>query len=415
VKSVTNQLGELPVGVSNRERIGKALDSLRQGLYFYAEQKMQAVHGSTWMTKAASHLRDHQKSKQQVDAIIREDVSALLTIVNREWDKVFKGSLSQPDRSLVNELLEVRNQWAHQSTFSTDDTYRAVDSVLRLLKSMSSLQVADVEQQRQDVLRLLTQEQVKHEVRPITVSPAEESRIRKRLDELLKRLPFQNAYLLNQALTHTSYKYENPNTGEDNEQLEFIGDALLTFLSGDFLYKRNPDLREGKMTILRSNLVDTPQLANFSAELDLGKWMQLGKGEDISGGRSKSSLLSNVFEAVVGAYYLDSGVEAVRDLVDPFFEAVVSDLPTTEDSVPTIKDDVKGWLQQVVLDGEFASNPSRKPPEYKTIRSGGTDNNPEFISVVYVAGSEYGSGKDSSTKKAEKRAAEDALKKLGLL
>jgi len=73
------------------------------------------------------------------------------------------------------------------------------------------------------------------------------------------------------------------------------------------------------------------------------------------------------------------------------------------------------WLQQVVLDSEFSGNPSRKPPEYKTIRSGGTDNNPEFTSVVYVAGSEYGSGKDSSTKKAEKRAAEDALRKLGLL
>jgi len=402
------------MGVSNRERIGKALDSLRQGLYSYVEQKMQAIHGSTWMTKAASHLREHQKSKQQVDDIIREDVSTLLTVVNREWEKVFKSSLSQPDRALVNELLEVRNQWAHQSTFSTDDTYRAVDSVLRLLKSMSAPQLEDVEKQRQDVLRLLTQEQARHEVQTIPVSPAEEARIKQRLDELLKRIPFQNAYLLNQALTHTSYKYENPNTGEDNEQLEFIGDALLTFLSGDFLYKRNPDLREGKMTVLRSNLVDTPQLAKFASELELGKWMRLGKGEDISGGRSKPSLLSNVFEAVVGAYYLDSGVEAVRDLVDPFFEEVVNDLPTTEDSIPKIKDDVKGWLQQVVLDVEFAGNPSRKPPEYKTIRSGGTDNNPEFTSVVYVAGSEYGSGKDSSSKKAEKRAAEDALRKLGL-
>jgi ribonuclease-3 len=401
--------------VLNRDRIGKALDFLRQGLYPYVEQKMQEVHGSSWMTKVGSHLRDHQKAKQQVNKIILEDVSALLTVVNREWDKVFKNSLSQPDRALVNELLEVRNQWAHQSTFSTDDTYRAVDSVLRLLKSMSATQFADVEKQRQDVLRLLTQEQARHEARTISVSPAEEARIKQRLDELLKRIPFQNAYLLNQALTHTSYKYENPNTGEDNEQLEFIGDALLTFLSGDFLYQRNPDLREGKMTVLRSNLVDAPQLSNFAAKLELGKWMRLGKGEDTSGGRSKPSLLSNVFEAVVGAYYLDSGVEAVRDLIDPFFEEIVNDLPTTEDSIPKIKDDVKGWLQTVVLDREFAGNPSRKPPEYKTIRSGGTDNNPEFTSVVYVAGSEYGSGKDNSTKKAEKRAAEDALRKLGLL
>ena len=189
-----------------------------------------------------------------------------------------------------------------------------------------------------------------------------------------------------------------------------------SFLSGDFLYNRNPNLREGKMTVLRSNLVDEPQLAKFAFELELGKWMRLGKGEDNSGGRSKPSLLSNVFEAVVGAYYLDSGVEAVRDLVDPFFEKVVNDLPTTEDFIPGIKDDVKGWLQQIVLGIEFvkSNNPSRKPPEYKTIRSGGTDNNPEFTSVVYVAGCEYGSGKGSSSKKAEKRAAEDALQKLGI-
>ena len=404
--------------VSNRERIGKALDSLRQGLYPYFEQKMQEVYDSTWTAKAISHLKEHQKSKQQADETIREDVAALLTVVIREWEKVFKGSLSQLDRAFVNELIDVRNQWAHQSTFSTDDTYRAVDSVLRLLKSTKAPQVAEVEEQRQDVLRLLSQEQVRYEVRPIPVSSAEESRIRQRLDGLLKRIPFQNAYLLNQALTHTSYKYENPNTGDDNEQLEFIGDALLTFLSGDFLYKRNPDLREGKMTVLRSNLVDTPQLAKFAAALELGKWMRLGKGEDVSGGRSKQTLLCNVFEAVVGAYYLDLGIEAVRDLVAPFFEEVVNDLPTTEDLAPQIKDDVKSWLQQVVLEGKFAGNPSRKPPEYKTIRSGGTDNDPEFTSVVYVAGSEYGSGKDSSTKKAEKRAAENAiskLKKRGLL
>ena len=123
-----------------------------------------------------------------------------------------------------------------------------------------------------------------------------------------------------------------------------------------------------------------------------------------------------VFGAVIGAYYIDSGVEAVRDLVDTFFEEVVNDLPTTEDSIPDIKGDVKGWLQQIVLGIEFvkSDNPNRKPPKYKTIRSGGTDNNPEFTSGVYVAGGEYGSGKDSSSKKAEKRAAEDALRKLGV-
>jgi ribonuclease-3 len=403
------------MGLSNRERVSKALDFLCEGLYVYVEQTMQMVHGVDWIAKAALHLRDYQTPKRQADHIIRGDISALLTVVNREWEKVFKDNLSKSDRALINELIEVRNQWAHGSSFSTDDTYRAVDSTIRLLRSISAPQAEKVEKQRQDVLRLLSQEQPRHEVRPIPVSPAEETRIRLRLDELLKRLPFQNAYLLNQALTHTSYKYENPNTGDDNEQLEFLGDALLTFLSGDFLYKRNPDFREGTMTVLRSNLVDKSQLARFAAELELGEWMHLGRGEDINGGRENPSLLSNVFEAVVGAYYLDSGVEAVRDLVDPLFEKVVNDLAITEDAIPQVKDDVKGWLQKVVLDSAFAGNPSHKPPEYKTIRSGGTDNNPKFTSVVYVAGNEYGRGEDSSKREAEKRAAEDALRKLGLI
>lgn len=109
------------MGITNREQIGKALDFLRQGLYPYVELEMQAVYNNTWITKVASHLRDHQKAKQQVADIIREDISALLTVVNREWDKVFKSKLNLPDRALVNELFEVRNQWAHQSTFSTDD------------------------------------------------------------------------------------------------------------------------------------------------------------------------------------------------------------------------------------------------------------------------------------------------------
>ena len=398
---------------SNHERIGKALGFLTQGLYSYVEQKMQAVYGSAWKTQATSHLREHQKSKRQPDGISLEDVAALLIVANREWDKVFRDKLSQSDRSLVNELIEVRNKWAHQESFLTDDTFRAIDSVMRLLKSIAAPEAEAVEKQRQEVLRILSQEQVRQEVRHIPVSPDEEARIRQQLDPLLQRIPFQHAYRLKQALTHTSYKYENPNTGEDNEQLEFLGDALLTFLSGDYLYEDKPDLKEGKMTVLRSNLVDQSQLAIFATELELGTWMNLGRGEVAGGGRSKPSLLSNVFEAVIGAYYLDSGIEAVRDLINPLFEQVVNTLPTTEDSSTQIKDDVKGWLQQLVLATAFTGNPDHDLPKYTTERSGGTDNCPEFTAVVYVAGIEYGRGTDRNKKEAEKRAAEDALRKLG--
>jgi ribonuclease-3 len=290
-----------------------------------------------------------------------------------------------------------------------------MDSAIRLLKAIAAPQVEEVEKQRQDVLRLLSQEQARQDVRSPSISPAEEARLREKLKGLLQCIPFQNAYLLNQALTHRSYKYENPNTGEDNEQLEFLGDALLTFLSGDFLYKNHPRLKEGNMTVLRSNLVDGSQLAKFALELDLGQWMQLGRGVDMDGGREKTSLLSNTFEAVIGAYYLDSGVEAVRSLVNPFFEQAISILPTTEDASPQGHDDVKGRFQQVVLDPAFPKNPKRKPPTYETERTGGTDDDPQFVSAVYVHGTKYGVGKAGSKKEAEKHAAEDALKKLRLL
>lgn len=404
--------------VSNYERIGKALGSLKQGLRPYVEQKMQAVYKKTWETKVTLLIQEDQRIRRSADDILcedREDVAVLLKVVNREWDKVFRDKLSQSARSLVNELIEVRNKWAHQKPFLADDTFRALDSVMRLLRSISAPQAEDVEKQRQEVLRVLAQEQVRQEIRHIPVSSDEEARIKLQLDPLLQHVPFQNAYLLKQALTHTTYMHEHPNTGKDNEQLEFLGDALLTFLSGDYLYEHKPDLKEGKMTVLRSNLVDQSQLARFATKLELGTWMNLGRGEDSSGGRSKPSLLSNVFEAVIGAYYLDSGIEAVRDLINPLFEQVVNTLPTTKDSSPQIKDDVKGWLQQRVLDPAFTGNPDRQPPKYMTDRLGGTDDSPEFTAVVYVAGVEYGRGTDGSKKEAEKRAAEDALGKLGLL
>jgi ribonuclease-3 len=402
--------------LSNHERIGKALNALQQGLYPYVEQKMQAKYGKTWISQAVSQLQNHQKSSRYTDEILlREDLAALLAVVHKRWYNVFKDQLSQLDRTLIHELTAVRNQWAHQTTFVIEDTYRAVDSVVRLLNSIAAPQAEAVATQRQEILSLLSQTQIRHQVRPRSVSPIEEAQMRQRLDQLLQRLPFQNAALLNQALTNTTYKYENPNQGEDNQQLEFLGDALLTFLSGDFLYKRNPDLSEGKMTVLRSKLVDNAQLAKFATALELGKWMRLGRGEESSGGRSKLSLLSDVFEAVMGAYYLDSGIEAVRILVEPLFEQVVNDLPTSENATPQIKEDVKSWLQQVVLGSTFVGNPDRKPPEYRLVSRCGTDNNPEFTVEVDVAGTAYGTGTGSSKQKAEKAAAEAALRKLGLL
>lgn len=222
------------MAISNHEQVGRALTFLRQGLYPYVEREMQAVYGDRWLTAATSVLPYDHTLKRRTEEVMREDVSALLTVMSRQWDSVFKQNLSYAERALVSELIEVRNRWAHKPTFSTDDTYRGLDSIARLLKAISALEADTVEKQKQEVLRILSQEQTRYENRRIS---AEESRIRERFDELLKQLPFQDASLLHRALTHRSYLYENPReVSEDNERLEFLGDAVLGFLSSEFMY-----------------------------------------------------------------------------------------------------------------------------------------------------------------------------------
>lgn len=398
------------MAISNHERVGRALTFLGQGLYPYVEREMQAVHRDRWLTAAKSCLSDDQTLKRNPEDILREDVSALLTVMSRHWDKVFRKKLRHAERALVSELIEVRNKWAHQSRFFTDDTYRALDSIARLLKAVSASEADIVEQQKQEVLRILSEEQARYQTRRASnVSIAEESRIRQKLDEILKFLPFQDAFLLHRALTHRSYLFENPKeVSEDNELLEFLGDALLTFLSGEYLYRHYSQKNEGDLTLLRSALVDKPQLAKFAIELDIGKWMLLSKGEATSGGSTKSSLLSNTFEAIIGAYFLDSGIEAVRDFVEPLFTSVVEDLICGQSDADSKKlVDSKSLFQQWVL-----GNIGSIPPKYFPIKEVGPAHAKDYTVEVRVGDKKYGEGTGRSKKEAEKCAAKDALAKL---
>jgi ribonuclease-3 len=402
--------------ISHHERVSRALNLLGQGLYPYVEQEMQAVHGDRWLTVATSHLPDHQTSKRQVADLLREDVSAQLIVMSKQWDKVFKRNknLGQGERTLVSELINVRNQWAHQSSISIDDTYRALDRIAILLKAVSAFEQADnVEKQKLEVLRILSQEQTRYETcQGSVVSPGEEKRIRERLDEILKQLPFQEASLLNRALTHRSYLYENPReVSEDNELLKFLGDALLTFLSGEYLYRHYSGKNERELTRLRFLLVEDKQLAKFAVTLDVGQWMLLGRGEATKGGTAKESLLSNTFEAIIGAYYLDSGLEAVRDFVEPLFTLVVEEIissgPEPDSNIPVDpKNQFQEWVQQNI--GPII-------PQYITIQEAGPDHAKEFTVEVRVNSKVYGKGSGRSKKEAEKRAAEVALKKVRLI
>ncbi len=136
--------------------------------------------------------------------------------------------------------------------------------------------------------------------------------------EVTLGLAFVDKSLLQRALTHRSYLNEHPDFGfEDNERLEFLGDAVLDFVTGEYLYHRFPELAEGPLTSLRSALVRRETLARFALRFDLGHYMLMGHGEAESGGRERPALLCAAFEALVGAIHLDQGLDAVRSVIEP--------------------------------------------------------------------------------------------------
>ena len=214
-------------------------------------------------------------------------------------------------------------------------------------------------------------------------------------------LSFSNLSLLTRALTHRSYVNENPRAMEDNERLEFLGDAVLDFIVGAWVYHRFPEMPEGDLTKMRSALVRNDQLAAFARKLNLGAALRLGHGEYVSGGHSRDGLLGSTFEAVVGALYLDAGLSAVETFVDPLLEA-------ERESVLTRIHDPKSQLQ------EWAQAQKLGAPHYKTVSMSGPDHAKKFDVEVEIGGKVVGHGHGSSKHAAEHHAAQDALSSLGL-
>lgn len=400
------------MATNNRERIDATLQLLAQGLYPYVEEEMKAVYSMNWFNTAKSCLPEHTiPNKKKLEEVLTEDVSLTLQLILKQWDDVFKKKLDKSEKAIVEELRQIRNNWAHQSPFSTEDTYRALDSIVRLLKAISASEVDEIKKQKQEVLIILSQEQVRYEYRPTSsVSPEEEKRIRKTLQEIIEKIPFKDASFLQVALTHRSYLFENPKeANQENNRLEFLGDAVLAFISGAYLYNRDAKMEEGEMTDLRRILVENRNLAKFASNLNIGKWMLIGKGEETQGGRKKESLLSDTFEAIIGAYFLDSGIEAVRVFLEPLFDSVLENLDRSyeSDSESENCDNSKNRFQEWVQ-----ANLKTTPPKYKTVKADGPDHAPEFISKVYVEDKVFGEGIGRSKKDAEKRAADDALARL---
>ncbi|WP_201713764.1 ribonuclease III [Rossellomorea arthrocnemi] len=214
-------------------------------------------------------------------------------------------------------------------------------------------------------------------------------------------IQFKDEKLLKQAFTHSSYVNEHRRKPyEDNERLEFLGDAVLELTVSQFLFKKYPMMSEGELTKLRAAIVCEPSLVKFSIELNFGELILLGKGEEMTGGRERPALLADVFEAFIGAVYLDQGLETVISIL----EKVV--YPKINVGAFSHVMDYKSQLQELVQRG------SAGMIEYSILEESGPAHNRQFISRVSLNDDELGIGKGRSKKEAEQQAAQKALEKL---
>ncbi len=212
---------------------------------------------------------------------------------------------------------------------------------------------------------------------------------------------FKNKDLLRNALTHSSYANEVRNGVTSNERLEFLGDSVLSIIVADYLYNNFSSLPEGELTKLRASLVCEKSLCTFSRELEIGKFLRLGKGEEKGGGRERNSILADAFEAVLAAMYIDGGMEIAKHHVMRF---VLDELEHTDDEVFK---DYKTALQEIV---------QRNPEEYVSYfltDEKGPDHDKVFTVEVRLNSNVIGTGKGKSKKQAEQMAAKQALSLMG--
>ncbi len=216
-------------------------------------------------------------------------------------------------------------------------------------------------------------------------------------------LTFRDKTLLQRALTHRSYINENTDFAlEDNERLEFLGDAVLDFVTAEYLYHRFPEMSEGQLTNLRAALVRTETLADFASEIGLGRHINIGRGEEESGGRTRPAILCDCYEALIGALYLDQGLEVTKAFI---IQVIKSTLPQILEGA-TDKD-AKSLLQ------ELSQKYRRITPTYRTVGERGPDHAKEFTVAAVVGREIYGLGVGHSKQAAAQAAAQAALAQLG--
>lgn len=223
------------------------------------------------------------------------------------------------------------------------------------------------------------------------------------MEALEKKLnyTFKNKSLLSNALTHSSYANEVRGGTSSNERLEFLGDSVLSIIVSEYLFKEFPNIPEGELTKLRASLVCEKSLCSFSRELELGRFLLLGKGEDKGGGRERDSILADAFEAVLAAIYIDGGIEIAKKHVMRF---ILRELQHKDDEVFK---DYKTALQEII---------QRNPEEfvsYILTDESGPDHDKIFTVEVHLNSNVIGKGSGKSKKQAEQMAAKQALHLMG--
>ncbi|MBQ8327227.1 MAG: ribonuclease III [Lachnospiraceae bacterium] len=210
---------------------------------------------------------------------------------------------------------------------------------------------------------------------------------------------FHNEELLIQALTHSSFSHEmTVRRRPDYERLEFLGDAVLELVSSEYIFHTYPQMSEGNMTKLRAGAVCEPALAHCANKLELGKFLYLGKGEECGGGRKRESIIADVMEAIVGAIFLDSGIEEAKNFIMTY---ILADMETNK-----MFYDSKSTLQELVQKKGSARL------EYTVLEEKGPEHQKEFVVAVNLNGDRLGVGTGKNKKAAEQKAAYEALLKM---
>jgi ribonuclease-3 len=203
------------------------------------------------------------------------------------------------------------------------------------------------------------------------------------------------------ALTHSSFANENRNEGlQSNERLEFLGDSVLNIVTSENIYNIYTNLAEGELTKLRASLVCEASLVNFANSINLGQYLLLGKGEELTGGRNRTSILSDAFEAVIGAIYNDGGIDSARKFINRYMEPIFKSGVKCGSFI-----DFKTQLQEIV------QKHGEKKIIYEITDQKGPDHNKVFEIQVRIGNEVMGKGKGKSKKEAEQNAAESAVKK----